>query len=91
MRLTLFVATRAQATFGSDRFSIQLGPIGLGRAHIMSTRPGLVFASADQGATETFALSLLKDLKGRIPFFPRLFERIIIYQNVTCRALIRAR
>jgi len=81
LRLTLFVATRAQATFGPDRFGIQLGPIGLGRAHIMSPQPGLVFASADPVAAETFALGLLRDLKRSVPFFPRLCERVILHQN----------
>jgi uncharacterized protein (DUF362 family) len=81
LRLTLFVAIKAQATFGPDRFGIQLGPIGLGRAHIMSPQPGLVFASADQVAAETFALGLLKDLKKSVPFFPRLSERVILNQN----------
>ena len=81
LRLTLFVATKAQATFGPDRFGIQLGPIGLGRAYIMSPQPGLVFASADQVAAETFALGLLRDLKQSVPFFPRFAERIILHQN----------
>jgi len=81
LRLTLFVATQAQTTFGPDRFSGQLGPIPLGRAYIMSPRPGLVFASRDQVAAETFALSVLKDLKQSVPFFPRLAERIILFQN----------
>lgn len=81
LRLTLFVATKAQATFGPDRFGIQLGPIGLGRAHITNLQPGLVFASADQVAAETFALGLLRDLKQSVPFFPRLCERIILHQN----------
>lgn len=81
LRLTLFVATKAQATFGPDRFGIQLGPIGLGRAHIMNPQPGLVFASVDPVAAEAFALSLLIDLKISVPFFPRLCERIILHQN----------
>ena len=81
LRLTLFVATKAQATFGPDRFGIQLGPVGLGRAHILSPQPGLVFASADPVAAEIFALGLLKDLKQSVSFFPRFTERIILYQN----------
>ncbi|MDO8871518.1 MAG: DUF362 domain-containing protein [Methanoregula sp.] len=81
LRLILFVATQAQATFGPDRFGIHLGPVGLGRAHIVSPKPGLVFASADQVAVEAFALSLLKDLKQSVPFFPRTTKRIILYQN----------
>ncbi len=81
LRLTLFVATQAQATFGPDRYGVQLGPLDLGRAHIMSPQPGLVFASADQVAAETFALALLRDLKRSVPFFPRFAERIVLSQN----------
>jgi uncharacterized protein (DUF362 family) len=81
LRLTLFVATQAQTTFGPDRYGIQLGPVGLGKAHIMRPEPGLVFASEDPVAAEAFALALLKDLKQSVPFFPRLTERIILHQN----------
>ncbi|MDO9549419.1 MAG: DUF362 domain-containing protein [Methanoregula sp.] len=81
LRLTLFVASEAQATFGPDQYGVRLGPVGLGRAHIMRPEPGLVFASADQVATEAFALALLKDLKQSVPFFPQLTERIILHQN----------
>lgn len=81
LRLTLFVATQAQATFGPDRYGMHLGPVGLGKAYIMSPQPGLVFASADQVAAEAFALALLRDLKRSVPFFPRFAERMILFQN----------
>ncbi|MDO9549961.1 MAG: DUF362 domain-containing protein [Methanoregula sp.] len=81
LRLTLFVASQAQTTFGPDRYGIRLGPVGLGRAYTMNLKPGLVFASADQVAAEAFALALLKDLKQSVPFFPRISERIILHQN----------
>ncbi|MDO9325847.1 MAG: DUF362 domain-containing protein [Methanoregula sp.] len=81
LRLTLFVATQAQTTYGPDRYGVRLGSLGRGRAHVMSPEPGLVFASADQVASEAYALSLLKDLKQSVPFFPRLSERIVLYQN----------
>ncbi|PKL69450.1 MAG: hypothetical protein CVV30_07805 [Methanomicrobiales archaeon HGW-Methanomicrobiales-1] len=81
LRLTLFVATQAQATFGPDRYGVHLGPVGLGGAHIISPQPGLVFASADQVAAEAFALALLRDLKRSVPFFPRLAERMVLFQN----------
>jgi uncharacterized protein (DUF362 family) len=80
-RLTLFVATRAQATFGPNRFGVRIGPIGLGRAHVIELKPGLVFASADPVAAETFALAILKSLKKSVPRIPRLMERIFLYQN----------
>ena len=81
LRLTLFVATRAQTTFGPDRYGIRLGPIGLGRAEVAVLEPGLVFASADPVAAEAVALALLRDLKKSVPLFPRLSERIILHQN----------
>lgn len=81
LRLTLFVSTQAQATFGPDRYGIHLGSVGLGRAYLMNPEPGLVFASADPVAAEAFALALLKDIKRSVPFFPRLTERIVLFQN----------
>ncbi len=81
LRLTLFVATLAQATFGPDHYGVHLGPVGLGRAYLMNPEPGLVFASADPVAAEVFALALLKDIKRSVPFFPRLTERIVLFQN----------
>jgi len=89
LRLTLFVATKAQTTFGPDRFAIQVGPVGLGRAYITNPDPGLVFASADQVGAEAFALALLKDLKTRVPFFPKLSERILLYQNPNVQDLLK--
>jgi uncharacterized protein (DUF362 family) len=80
-RLTLFVATRAQTTFGPNRFGIRIGPVGLGRANVVELKPGLVFASADPVAAETFALGLLKCLKKSVPRIPRLMEQIFLYQN----------
>ena len=81
LRLTLFVATQAQATFGPNRFGIGIGPVGLGRAHVMHLKPGLVFASTDPVAAEAFALALLMDLKRSVPYLPRLAERVFLYQN----------
>ncbi|WP_321505358.1 DUF362 domain-containing protein [uncultured Methanoregula sp.] len=81
LRLNLFVATKAQTTFGPDRYGIRVGPVGLGRAWITKPDPGLVFASADPVAAEAFALTFLKDLKTAVPVFPKLAERMILYQN----------
>ena len=87
LRLTLFVATQAQTTFGPDRYGIHLGPVGLGRAHAVNPEPGLVFASADQVAVEAFALALLRDLITTVPFLPRLSGRMMLYQNRNVRDL----
>jgi uncharacterized protein (DUF362 family) len=81
LRLTLFVATQAQTTFGPDQYGIHIGPVGLGRAHVMDLAPGLVFASSDQVAAEAYALALLQDLKRSVPFLPRVTERLFLFQN----------
>jgi uncharacterized protein (DUF362 family) len=79
--LTLFVATKAQTTFGPDRFGVRIGPVRIGRAHVTDLNPGLVFASADPVAADTFALAVLKGLKQSVPRIPRLMEQIVLYQN----------
>jgi uncharacterized protein (DUF362 family) len=87
IRLTMIVATQAQATFGPDRYGIHLGPVGLGRAYVMNPGPGLVFASADQVATEAYALAVLWDLKQAVPFLSRMTERLFLYGNPNVRDL----
>jgi uncharacterized protein (DUF362 family) len=81
IRLSMFVATKAQVTFGPDRYGIRIGSAGLGRAYVMDPDPGLVFASGDIVAAEAFALALLKNLKLSLPFLPWVTERIFLYQN----------
>jgi uncharacterized protein (DUF362 family) len=81
LRLTLFVATKAQATFGPDRIGVRVGPVGLCRAHVTDLKPGLVFASADPVAAEAFALALIKEIKQSVPFLPRLTERFFLSGN----------
>jgi uncharacterized protein (DUF362 family) len=87
LRLTMIAVTQAQTTFGPDRFGLRLGPVGLGRAHVMNPEPGLVFASADQVAAEAFALAVLRDLKQAVPFLPRMTERLLLYGNPNVRDL----
>jgi uncharacterized protein (DUF362 family) len=81
LRLTLYVATEVQATFGPDRYGIRAGRIGLGQAHIVRPDPGLVFGSTDQVAAEAVALAVLKDAKQSVPFLPRLVQRVALFQN----------
>jgi hypothetical protein len=81
LRLTLFLATEVQATFGPDRYGIRMGPIGLGRSYIVRPDPGLVFGSADQIAAEAMALAVLKDAKRSLPLLPRCLQRMILFQN----------
>jgi uncharacterized protein (DUF362 family) len=81
LRLTLFVATQAQATFGPNRNALQIGKLEFGKSHIVDLKPGLVFASADQVSTESFALALLKDIRKSMPFLHRLYPRLILFSN----------
>lgn len=84
-RLTLFVATKAQATFGPNLYTLKLGNSGIAKAYIVNLNPGMVFASADPVAAESFAIALLKDIIKSIPQFPRLFESLILFSNKNVR------
>jgi uncharacterized protein (DUF362 family) len=81
LRLTLFVATKAQATFGPNRYALELGKSGIAKAHVIDLNPGLVWGSADPVAAESFALALLKDTIKSVPFIPKLFQRLILFSN----------
>jgi hypothetical protein len=81
LRLTLFVATKAQTTFGPDRQGLELGALKIARAHVMELKPGLVFGSADPVAAESFALATLKHLRKSLPFLPRLYESLMLFSN----------
>jgi hypothetical protein len=81
LRLTLFLATDVQATFGPDQYGIRLGRTGLGRAYIVRQKPGLIFGSADQIAAESMALAVLKDARRSLPLLPRFVQRGVLFQN----------
>lgn len=81
LRLTLFVATKAQATFGPNRYALEIGKSGIAKAHVIDLNPGLVFGSADPDAAESFALALLKDTVKSVPFFPKLLQSLILFSN----------
>jgi hypothetical protein len=81
LRLTLFLATEVQATFGPDRYGLPLGRTGLGRAYVVRPEPGLVFCCTDQVAAEAAALSVLQDAKRSLPLGPRWLERIALFKN----------
>ena len=89
LRLTLFLATEVQATFGPDRYGIPLGRTGLGRAYVVRPGPGLVLCSADQVAAEAAALAVLQDAKRSLPFVPRYLERAVLFRNPHVQALER--
>lgn len=81
LRLTLFLATEIQATFGPDRYGIPLGRTGLGRAYIVRPKPGLVFCSADPVAAEAAALAVLQDATRSVPPVQRWLERVALFTN----------
>lgn len=81
LRLTLFLATEVQATFGPDRYGKRMGPIGLGRSYVVRPEPGLVFGSADQIAAEAMALAVLKDAQQSLPLLPRSMQRVGLLRN----------
>ncbi len=81
LRLTLFVATKAQATFGPNRYVLPIGKFGIAKAYVVNLKPGLVFGSADPVGAESFALALLKDIKKSVPFLSRLYQRLILFSN----------
>jgi hypothetical protein len=89
LRLTLYIATEVQATFGPDRYGIRAGPVSLGRAYVVRPDPPLVFGSTDQIAAEATALAVLKDARQSLPFFPRLAQRVVLFQNPNVRGIDR--
>jgi uncharacterized protein (DUF362 family) len=91
LRLTLYVATEVQATFGPDRYGIPIGSGGLGRARVVRPSPGLILASADQVAAEAAALAVLKDARRCLSFGPWLVQRAALAGNPYVRNIDRKR
>jgi hypothetical protein len=87
LRLTLFLATEVQTTFGPDRYGIPIGRTGLGRAYVVRPKPGLILCSADQVAAEAAALAVLLDAKRSLPPVQRWLERAALYSNPHIRVL----
>ncbi|HUT37844.1 MAG TPA: DUF362 domain-containing protein [Methanoregula sp.] len=81
LRLTLFLATEVQVTFGPDRYGKSIGQTGLGRACVVRPEPGLIFGSADPIAAEAVAMAVLKDAKRHMPLLPGLLQRIAFFWN----------
>jgi uncharacterized protein (DUF362 family) len=81
LRLTLFVVTKAQATFGPNQSEYKLGNTGIINARVVNLNPGLVFASADPVAVESLAIALLKDLRKNLPLSSKILPNIILSSN----------
>jgi uncharacterized protein (DUF362 family) len=83
LKLTLFVATQAQTTFGPNKQLLKAGNLKIANSYVSNLNPGLIFASNDQVAIESFALALLKYLRSSLP---KLLERIILmFKNNTIK------
>lgn len=87
LRLTLFCATEVQATFGPDQYSIEIGPVKLGRASVIRPDPGLLLASADPIAAEAAAFGVLKEARLKIPLIQRYLEKMALFRNPVIRSL----
>lgn len=85
LRLTLFVATKAQTTFGPDMQVLGIGPLKLAKAHVSGLEPGMVFASNDPVAAESFALAIIKQLRKSLPALPRIYERLLLFLSNNTR------
>ncbi len=77
LRCTLFTATKAQVTFGPDRYSVSFAGTGILPARVETPETGLVFASADQVAAEVTAIAFLTMLHERAPLLVRMQERVL--------------
>ncbi|MCP1662154.1 MAG: DUF362 domain-containing protein [Methanocalculus sp. MSAO_Arc1] len=86
LRLTLFSATLVQATFGPDRYSIESGPIRLGKAAVVRPDPGLLIASTDIIAAEAAALAVLKEARQTVPWIQRFVEKMALFGNPCIRS-----
>jgi uncharacterized protein (DUF362 family) len=81
LRVTLFVATKAQATFGPNRSEFKLGKLEIAKANIVNLKPEMVFAGTDPVAVESFAFALIKDIRNNLPPLSRIFSNIILSSN----------
>jgi len=81
LRTTLFVATKAQTTFGPNTNALKVGKLEIGKAHVIKLKPGLIFASNDPVSAESFALAVLKDLRKSLPSLPRFSSKLLLFSN----------
>jgi uncharacterized protein (DUF362 family) len=81
LRVTLFVATKAQSTFGPNQSEFKLGKLEIAKANIVNLNPEMVFASKDQVAVEAFAFAMIKDIRNNIPPLSKIFSNLILSSN----------
>ncbi|MFC1617858.1 DUF362 domain-containing protein [Patescibacteria group bacterium] len=81
LRLTLFTGTKAQLTFGPDKYISRRGGKGFLRAYQSIPKTGLVFASSDQVAAEAMAIAFMIHLYSHVPFGAKLWQKLLIFFN----------
>ncbi len=81
LRVTLFVATKAQATFGPNSSEVQLGKLEIARAQIVNLNPEMVFASTDPVSVESFAFALMKDIRNNLSPLSKILPNLMLSSN----------
>lgn len=76
LRLTLFVGTKAQVTFGPDR-KVMKGFT----SKVVEPDKGLIFASVNQISAEVFAISYIKYLYEKYAGSSKLMQKILVCMN----------
>ena len=87
LRCTLFVATKAQTTFGPNSNALKVGKLEVAKAHVAEPEPGMVFASRDPVSAESFAIALLKDLRKSSPVLSRFSSQLLLFSNTNVTKL----
>jgi len=86
MRLTLFVGTQAQTTFGPDRVTYRILGLEL-RTHVTMPQTGLVFASQDPVAAEAVAVAALADMYSEAPMYKKMLQKFLLRMNGMAKEL----
>ncbi len=82
LRLTLFVGTCAQVTFGPDKKVMRSFS-----SKIVVPKTGLVFASANQVSAEAFAIAYIKHLYEKYAGSAKLLQKALVCANGQIREL----
>lgn len=81
LRAVLFVATKAQTTFGPDKFLLSMGKRRYFKSYTAEPETGLVLASSNPLACEVAALALLTILYSKTPLYHRMLQKILVLIN----------
>ena len=86
LRCTFFTGTRAQTTFGPDRY-ISFSGQNIFPAHVLTPDTGLLIASTDQVAAEMGALVFLTQLYKETPWKNKLIHKLMLWINGQAKEL----